>query len=168
VTRNRAAAQRFMKAMREEDYDTIADILSPDFVINSPITAAFSFRGREDAMTLFRIVRAEMEDLKHHELLGADDSWTQRFEVRVRGRLLEGVDVLRFDAGGRLAAMTVFVRPLCGLTAFAAAVAPSVGRHRGRLAQLALRLLMAPLAAMTCHGDRFAAWLLRGSWGITR
>jgi hypothetical protein len=72
---NRASAARFMKAMRERDYDAIADVLAPDVVINSPITDSFDFHGREDAVALLKIVCAAMEDLEHHELLGADDVW---------------------------------------------------------------------------------------------
>ena len=111
-----------------------------------------------------RLMKA-MRDLEHFELLGSEDVWTQRFRVTVGGRLLEGVDLLRYDDGGNLREMTVFVRPLPGLTAFAAAIAPSVGRRRGRLASLALRILLGPLALMTRHGDRFGTWLLRRTWG---
>lgn len=165
---NRAAAQQLMKAMRERDDATIADVLSPDVVINSPITDSFHFHGREDGVALLKIVRETMEDLEHYELLGAEDVWIQRFRVRVRGRLLEGMDLLRFDEAGKVREMTVFVRPLPGLAALAAAVVPPVGSHRGRLTSILLGLLTGPLAATTRHGDRLAAWLLRGAWGIAR
>jgi limonene-1,2-epoxide hydrolase len=166
VEPNRATAERLMKAMREQDYETMSEVFAPDVVINSPITASFQFHGREDAVALMKLVRAGMEDLEHHELLGSGDVWAQRFGARVRGQLLDGMDALRFDAAGQVCAMTVFVRPLPGLTAFAAAVVPVVARRRGLLSSIALRLLIGPLAVMTRHGDRLAAWLLRGSWGI--
>jgi hypothetical protein len=161
---NEASARRLMKAMRERDHATLADVLAPDVVINSPITDRFAFRGREDGVALLMLVLDTMEDLEHHELLGTGDVWTQRFRVRVRGRLLEGVDMLRFDEAGRVRELTVFVRPMPGLAAFAAAVAPRAGRRRSRLVALVLHLLTAPLAAITPHGDRLAAWLLRGAW----
>lgn len=154
--------------MREPDYAMLADVLAPDVVINSPITAGFQFHGREDGLAVLKIVCEATHDLEHYELLGAEDVWTQRFRVRVRDRLLEGGDLLRFDEGGRLCEMTVFVRPLPGLAAFAAALAPAVGRRRGVLAAIALRLLIEPLAAMTHYGDRLVAWLLRGTWGSGR
>jgi hypothetical protein len=163
---NRDTAQRVMKAMREQDFQTMAELFAEDVVLDSPITASFQFRGRADTVAVLKIVRATMEDLQHQELLGADEVCSQRFSVRVRGRLLDGMDVLRFDETGRVRAMTVFVRPLPSLAAFAAAVAPAVGRRRGRLASIALALMLGPLAAITRRGDRLAAWLLRGSWGI--
>jgi hypothetical protein len=165
---NRAAAVRLMKAMRERDYATIADVLAPEVVIHSPITDSFQFHGRDDALAVLRIVSEAMEGLEHRELVGAADVWAQRFRVRVRGRLLEGVDLLRFDEQGRLRELTVFIRPLPGLAAFAAALAPGVGRRRGRLTTIALRLLIEPLNAMTRYGDRLVGWLLRETWGSGR
>ncbi|MDQ6777576.1 MAG: nuclear transport factor 2 family protein [Actinomycetota bacterium] len=162
---NRAAALRLMKAMREGDYATAADALAPDVVIHSPITGSFEFRGRDDALAVLKIVYEAMDGLEHHELVGADDVWTQHFRARVRSRLLDGMDLMRFDAAGRLRELTVFIRPLPGLTAFAAGVAPGVGRRRGLLTAIVLRLLIEPLAVMTRHGDRLVGWLLRETWG---
>jgi hypothetical protein len=162
---NRGATLRLMKAMRERDYMTVADALAPDVVIHSPITDSFEFRGRDDALAVLKIVAEAMDGLEHYELVGADDIWTQRFRVRVRGRLLDGMDLLRFDEEGRLRELTVFIRPLPGLTAFAAGVAPGVARRRGLVAAIILRLLIEPLAAMTRHGDRLVGWLLRETWG---
>jgi hypothetical protein len=162
---NRAAVARLMGAMRERDYATIADVLAADAVIRSPITDSFQFRGRDDALAVLTIVAEAMEGIEHHELVGAGDVWSQRFTVRVRGRSLEGMDLLRFDGEGRVRELTVFIRPLPGLAVFAAALAPGVGRRAGRLATIVLRLLIEPLSAMTRHGDRLIGWLLRGTWG---
>jgi SnoaL-like domain len=162
---NRAATVRLTEAMRERDYATIADLLAPDVVIHSPITDSFQFRGRDDALAVLKIVSEAMDGLEHHELAGDEDVWTQRFSARVRGRPLDGMDLLRFDAAGRICELTVFIRPLPGLTAFAAGVAPGVGRRRGLLAVIVLRLLIDPLAVMTRYGDRLVGWLLRDTWG---
>jgi hypothetical protein len=51
------------------------------------------------------------------------------------------------------------------LAAFAAGVAPRVGRRRGLLTMIALRLLIEPLALITRQGDRLVGWLLRDTWG---
>jgi len=162
---NRAAAQLLAKAMRERDHAAIADVLAPDVVINSPITGSFEFHGRADALAVLEIVSEAIDELEHHELVGEGDVWTQRFSARASRRPLEGMDLLRFDEQGRVRELTVFIRPLPGLTAFAAAVVPAVGRRKGFLTTLALRLLIGPLAAMTRHGDRLVGRLLRETWG---
>lgn len=162
---NRGAAERLMRAMRERDFAGIADVLAPDVVFKSPITAGFEFHGCDDALALLRIVRETMHDLEHQDLIGAGDVWTQLFRVRVRGRLIEGIDLLRFDAAGNVREMTVFMRPLPSLAAFTAAVGPPVGRRRGPITAIVLRLLTGPLGGITRHGDRLVAWLLHGTWG---
>lgn len=162
---NRATAQRLARAMRERDYATLEDTFAADVVLNSPITGGFRFCGREDVIALLRIVREAMHGLEHGELIGAGDVWTQRFSARVGGRAIDAIDLVRFDAAGNVREFTVFVRPLPGVAAFTAAVAPGVGRRRGRLTSIVLRLLTGPLAVITRQGDRFAAWLLRGTWG---
>jgi len=73
---------------------------------------------------------------------------------------------MRFDDTAHLRELTVFVRPLPALAAFAAALAPAVGRRRGRLTSVVLRMLIEPLAAMTKYGDRLVGWLLRETWGV--
>ena len=161
------APRRLAQTMREQDFETMAELLAPDVVLDSPITASFQFRGREDVIAVLRIVRAEMEGLEHFELLGTGDLWTQRFGVRVHGRVLDGIDVIRLNSSGQVASMTIFVRPLPSLAAFAAAVAPGVARRRGRVAGTVVALLVAPLAVMTAYGDRLVRRLLRGSWGIS-
>jgi len=162
---NRSATERLMQAMRERDYATIADTLAAEVVVHSPITGSFQFHGRPNAVAVLKIVRGAMQELEHYELVGAQDVWSQRFRARVRGRALEGVDLLRFDATGHVCELTVFVRPLPGLTAFAAALAPAIGRRRGPVTAIVLRLLIKPLAAMTGQGDRLVGWLLRDTWG---
>jgi len=161
---HRVAAERLMRAMRERDFGTLADLLSPDVVINSPITDSFRFHGRENAIAVLKIVRDAMHDLEHHDLLGSGDAWTQVFRVRVHGRQIEGIDLVRFGEEGTVREMTVFMRPLPGLAAFAAAVGPPVGRRRGALTAIVLRMLTGPLAAITRYGDRLVGWLLRETW----
>lgn len=162
---NRATAQRLMRAMRERDHTTIEELLAADVVLNSPITDSFYFHGRDNVVALLKIVGEVMEDLEHLELLGAEDVWTQHLRFRVRGRILDAMDLMRFDETGHVRELTVFIRPLPGLTLFAAALVPAVGRRRGRLTSVVLRLLIEPLAAMTRHGDRLVGSLLRGTWG---
>jgi hypothetical protein len=165
---NRATAERLMRSMRERDYGSMAGAFAADVVVNSPITASFQFHGRDATIALLRIVSEAMQDLEHHDLLGSDDVWTQRFRARVHGELIEGMDLMRFDEAGSIRELTVLVRPLPGLAALAAALGPPVGRRRGAPTSIVLRMLTAPLAAITRHGDRLVGWLLRGTWGSGR
>lgn len=162
---NEATARRLMKAMRESDFTTLGDVLAPDVVIESPITGAFKFHGRERAVAVLTIVRERMDELQHYELLGNGEVWSQRFRATYRGHDFDGIDILRFNPAGQVGVMTVFVRPLPDLAAFAGLVGPPVAARSGRLAALLVRVLVIPLAFMTRYGDLLVARLLRGSWG---
>jgi len=57
--------------------------------------------------------------------------------------------------------VTVFVRPLPGQAAFAAAVAPRIARRYGRLPSWLSRMLFTPVAVGTRLVDRFVRTLAR-------
>jgi len=65
---------------------------------------------------------------------------------------MEAVDVMRLDGEGRVCEFTVFFRPLPGLAALAAALAPEVAPTRPRA--IAARMLTRPLELMTRSGER--------------
>jgi hypothetical protein len=54
-------------------------------------------------------------------------------EIRARAgeRDLEGIDLIRFDAAGRIVDLTVFIRPRSAIEALLAEVAPRLMRARG-------------------------------------
>jgi hypothetical protein len=69
---------------------------------------------------------------------------------------------VELDADGRIAELTAFFRPMPGLAALAAALAPRVVvRRQGRLRATVARLAMAPIALLTRIGDVFIPWFAR-------
>jgi hypothetical protein len=66
---------------------------------------------------------------------------------------LDEAMLVTLDEEGRITHMQLFVRPLPGLTALAAALGPRVARRRSRLRALAVRLMITPLAFMTRRGE---------------
>lgn len=54
-----------------------------------------------------------------------------RFDARVAGVPIEFVEVLRFDSAGSIRTITVAARPISGIEALAAAVAPHLAEIRG-------------------------------------
>ena len=67
------------------------------------------------------------EDFRYTDQTETGSTATLAFSARVGDRELEGVDILRFDGEGRIANLTVMVRPLTG----AIALAEEVGRKMG-------------------------------------
>ena len=145
-------ARRVTEAMKSRDFELMRAQLADDVVLNSPITAAFEFRGADEIVELLRTVRDAYETLEYTDVFGSGDVWAQVFRVRVRGQEMEATDVMRLDENGKVREFTVFFRPLAGLAALAAALAPGVAPTRSRA--LAARILTRPLELMTRSGDR--------------
>jgi hypothetical protein len=71
------------------------------------------------------------------------------FTGEVKGKKLEGIDLLRFDDEGRIKEMTVFFRPLPAVAAFLTATGPKLGRRRrGAGVAATIAAANAPVTAM--------------------
>lgn len=147
------ARHPFRIAFEGGDSRGLADALAPDVVLHSPITSSFRFGGREEVAALLAIVRELFEDLSYTAEFGTGDDYATVFRARVNGTQLEGTDILRLDRQGRVREITVFIRPLPGLTALTAALAPRLARETGRARALATTAMVAPLAAISRVGD---------------
>ena len=155
-------ARSVMEAMKDRDFETLRAGLAPDVVLYSPLTGTYKFTGPDHVVELLEIVRDTFEELTPLHYFGDADTHALMFESRLRGgRTLQGVDVLRFDDEGRVREFRIFIRPLPGLTALMAELAPALARRRGRW----LALLIGPptrlQAAFARLGDWVALRLLR-------
>jgi hypothetical protein len=153
-------AERMAVAMASRDFDAIRPLLAPGVVLRSPITSSFTFQGPDEILELLRVVRDAYEQLEYTDVFGSGDTWVQVFKTRVRGQEMEGLDLMRLDGEGRVEEFTVFFRPLPGLAALTAGLAPPLAAKQGDARGLAAKLLTAPLVPLTRFGDRIAARLV--------
>jgi ketosteroid isomerase-like protein len=121
-----SATHPFRAAVEAGDVDAALATLAPDVVFHSP--AVFHpYVGHETVGALLRLVFETFEDFRYtDELEGADGTHALIFRARVGEREVEGLDLLRDDADGRVADFTVMIRPLSGLLALAQALGPKV------------------------------------------
>src|SRR5687768_6781663 len=121
------AKEDFRSAVENGDRDAMVAALAPDVVLNSPVKHK-PFEGREAVAALFGALVETFEDFHYTDEFDAEEgSKALVFRARVGDRDLEGIDILRFDDEGRIANLTVMVRPLTG----AIALAEEVGRKMG-------------------------------------
>jgi hypothetical protein len=113
----------FRAAVEAEDPDALTDALADDAVFRSP--AVFKpYEGKQIvAAILVQGAMRVFEDFRYTDHLEQDDTAVLLFSARVGDRQLDGLDVLRFDAEGKVRELMVMVRPLSGLTALAEAMA---------------------------------------------
>jgi ketosteroid isomerase-like protein len=151
----------YRAAAEAHDVDGMVACMAPDVALTSPITSRFTFEGREQLRHLLEDVFAVMDDVRYTDDAGDDRVRILRAEARVGGQRIVEAMVIRLDADGRIVELELFVRPMPGLTALAAALGPRVARRRSRTRALAVRAMIAPLALMTRSGEGIGTRLAR-------
>ena|SRR5215213_1483216 len=121
-----AEKQTFRIAAEKKDVELMTGALSDDVVLHSPVLFR-GFEGREAVGMVLSHVAGVLEDLTYTDEAVGERTVVLRFEAKVGERELEGVDYLTLDEDGRVADLTVFMRPLSALTAFNAEMAERLG-----------------------------------------
>ena len=119
--------EAFRTAVEKHDLKAMVDALAPGVVFHSPITFK-PFEGKEAVSTLLGVVASTFEDFRYMDELDGDGAKALVFEARVGDRLVQGLDLLRFDDQGLIVDFTVMVRPLSGAMALAEAVGKGLER----------------------------------------
>jgi SnoaL-like protein len=152
-----AAITALRAAGESGDADAVAELLAPDVVFHSPLTARLRFEGKEEVAALHRDIFAVLEDIETTEPLALGDTRSFTFRARVRGVELEAINLVRFNELGQIVELKVFIRPLPGLATLFAALPPRVSaRRRGRLSGALVASLARPLAFALRTADRLA------------
>jgi hypothetical protein len=108
----------FRAAVERGDLDAAVGLLADDAVFNSP--AVFRpYEGREAVETILRAAFATFEDFRYTDELEGDGAHGLVFSARVGDKTLQGLDLIRGDADGRIREFTVMIRPASGLMAVA-------------------------------------------------
>lgn len=107
----------FRRAAEAKDLAGMAATLREDVVLHSPVLFR-GFEGRDAVLAVLEQVAETLEDLTYVDELAQGRSVVLRFRARVGDRQLEGIDYLDLDEDGRVAELTVFMRPFSALTAF--------------------------------------------------
>lgn len=122
----------FRRAVEAGDLGGMIGAFAEDAVLHSPITHP-PFEGREVIRALLGVLAEVFRDFHYTDELKADDGTRALiFRARVADRDIEGIDILRFDADGRIRDLTVMVRPRSGLEALLAEVAPRLAAVTGK------------------------------------
>ena len=112
-----AGPHPFRRAAESKDLDLLAETLREDVVLHSPVLFR-GFEGRDTVATVLTHVSATLENFSYTDELAEGSTVVLRFKATVGDRELEGIDFLELDEDGRVAELTVFMRPMSALTAF--------------------------------------------------
>jgi hypothetical protein len=152
---------KYRAAAEAHDVDGMLACMTPGVVLSSPITDAFAFAGRDQLRLLLEDVFAVMDDVAYSLDAGDDRTRVLRLSARIGPQRLDEVMLVTLADDGLIERFELFVRPLPGLTAMAAALGPRVARRRGRARALLAAAMLRPLARMTRSGEGLGARLAR-------
>ena len=127
-----AEPHQFRRAAESKDFELMKESLREDVVLHSPILFR-GFEGRDTVLTVLSHVAATLEDFTYTDELNDGKSVCLRFKANIGGtnRELEGIDFLELDEDGRVAELTVFMRPFSALTAFNEQMSARLGASEG-------------------------------------
>jgi hypothetical protein len=116
----------FRVAAESKDLELLTATLREDVVLHSPILFR-GFEGRDVVSQVLTHVAATLEGLTYVDELAGEGTVALRFKANVGDRELEGIDFLELDEDGKVAELTVFMRPLSALTRFNEQMAERLG-----------------------------------------
>jgi hypothetical protein len=116
----------FRRAAEAKDVDLMRETLRDDVVLHSPVLFR-GFEGIDAVGMVLGHVAGVLEGLTYTDEAVGDGTVVLRFKAMVGELELEGIDYLTLDQDGRVADLTVFMRPMSALTAFNARMAERLG-----------------------------------------
>jgi hypothetical protein len=124
------------------DLDEWVASFAEDIVLHSPILSS-PFEGRETAGQLYEALLEALTDVEITERFSGPTGDVFLWHAMSATRPVEGLDVVRLDSNGRVAEITVMMRPFPGIAAFVAGAAEPMARRR----RPALRRVARPIGA---------------------
>jgi len=114
------------------DADAAGRCLAAGVELISPLTARFSFRGAGQVQDVLSAALEVISDITYHTEVGEGVTRALFYRGRCGDEQFEEAQLLRFDPDGLITELTLFGRPLPGLTAVMAAIGPALLRRQGR------------------------------------
>jgi hypothetical protein len=156
-----ATTEAFRAAGERLDLPAFLETLAPNVKLRSPISFRARFEGFDDVAVLMREVFDVLRDIEYFEDVGTSTTRTLMYRATIEGQAVEGAILVRLDDGAKVTEMTMFFRPLPGLTALTARLTPRLTARRGRARSLVVAAMTRPVATLTRAGDALGVRLMQ-------
>ena len=113
-----ASLKKWHAMVAQGDLSELSSILHPKAVFRSPM-AHTPYASAQAVQLILGTVVKVFEDFSYHRELASEDglSVVLEFSARVGDKALKGIDLIQFDAEGKIVDFEVLVRPMSGLQA---------------------------------------------------
>lgn len=120
--------KRWHEMIRNGNLNALPELLDAQAVFRSPM-AHTPYPGAPVVAMILKTVFEVFEDFAYHRELATADGLNVilEFSAKVGTKELKGIDMIRFDASGKIVEFEVMVRPLSGLQA----LGEEMGRRLG-------------------------------------
>lgn len=116
------------RMVASKDLSELPALLHADATFRSPM-AFKPYQSAQAVNLILSTVIGVFEDFEYHRELATDDGLNAvlEFSARVVDKRLKGIDLIRFDADGRIVDFEVMIRPLSGLQALGERMGQRIG-----------------------------------------
>lgn len=113
-----ASLQTWHAMIANKDLSALSSIVHADAVFRSPM-AHQPYASAQAVVLILSTVVQVFENFTYHRELSSDDGLNivLEFSASVGDKQLKGIDMIRFDADGKIVDFEVMVRPMSGLQA---------------------------------------------------
>jgi hypothetical protein len=156
-----ATMARFVDAGQRLDLPEFLETLAPSVRLRSPISSRARFEGFDEVAALLEEVFDLLSDVEYLEDVGTSTTRGVFFSARIGDQTVESAILVRLDERARVTEMTMFFRPLPGLTELTARLAPRLAGRRGRFRAFAIAAMTWPMAVLTSRVDALGIRLVQ-------
>jgi len=106
--------------IKTRDLTSLNDLLAEDVVFRSPV-AYKPYEGKHVVFFILTNVIQVFQDFTYHREFYTEDgeNVVLEFSANVSGKLLKGIDMIKFNEQGKIIDFEVMIRPMSGLAALA-------------------------------------------------
>lgn len=122
-----ASLKKWHDMIAKVDLTELESIVAENAVFRSPV-ANSPYPGKKVVCIVLRGAMKVFQDFEYHrELFDTEDSVCLEFSATVGDKTLKGIDLVKFDADGKIVEFEVMVRPATGVMALGEAMKTTVG-----------------------------------------
>ena len=116
----KSAVQRWHTMLQNSDMSILSELLADNVVFRSPV-AYQPYVGKQVVFFILTNVIQVFENFTYHREFYTEDgeNVVLEFSANVSGKSLKGIDMVRFNAQGKIIDFEVMIRPMSGLAALA-------------------------------------------------
>lgn len=108
------ALKEWQRIFLHLDWDKLPDLLADDVTYSNPGNAT-PLRGKDALVGSLGLSFSVFDDFEYTRHFNGDDGHVLEFRGSVGDTAFTGIDIIRFDAAGKIADLVVMIRPIAAI-----------------------------------------------------